>query len=148
MSTVSAQIEINVPPQQVFDTVMDGDRLADWVTIHRSVKWDKEQALRPGAEMEQVLVMHGISFRVYWTLASVSAPHSAEWHGRGPAMSKALIRYEISGPSEGPTRFEYTNEFTTPGGRLGAAASRFVVGHASEREAHDSLQKLKRLLEK
>ena len=44
--------------------------------------------------------------------------------------------------------FEYTNEFTPPGGMLGNVASRVIVGAASEREAQNSLRALKRLLER
>jgi hypothetical protein len=43
--------------------------------------------------------------------------------------------------------FDYTNEFTVPGGRLGSVASRFIVGAASEREANNSLSRLKELME-
>ncbi len=46
-----------------------------------------------------------------------------------------------------PTVFEYTNEFHPPGGRLGNVASRFIVGATSEREATNSLARLKALLE-
>jgi hypothetical protein len=72
----------------------------------------------------------------------------AEWTGRGPAHSRARIRYELSSDDDGSTDFEYFNEFTPPGGRLGVVASRVIVGAASEREADRSLQKLKALLER
>jgi hypothetical protein len=45
------------------------------------------------------------------------------------------------------THFEYENEFKAPGGLLGKAASRVVVGGVPEREAKRSLQQLKALLE-
>lgn len=148
MSTVHVQIEIKVPPQVVFDTIMNPDRLRDWVTIHRSVSNVSPDPSTRGARMDQVLHMRGMSFKVHWTLTSVNAPHEAEWQGRGPAMSNARIRYELRGPDEGPTTFEYTNEFHAPGGPLGNVASRVVVGSASEREARDSLSRLKSLLER
>jgi hypothetical protein len=44
--------------------------------------------------------------------------------------------------------FDYTNEFTPPGGRLGTVASRMIVGAASEREANNSLSRLKALVER
>jgi hypothetical protein len=47
----------------------------------------------------------------------------------------------------GRTKFEYENEFKAPGGILGAAASRVIVGGVPEREANRSLQNLKALLE-
>lgn len=148
MSIVHAKIEIQAPVQRVWDTVMDPQRLSDWVTIHRSVKEISAQPLNKGATMQQVLHMRGVSFNVHWTLADMHAPNHAEWEGRGPANSRALIRYELSGDQGGPTHFDYTNEFTPPGGRIGNLASRVIVGAASEREANSSLARLKSLLER
>jgi uncharacterized membrane protein len=98
--------------------------------------------------MDQVLAMRGVSFRVHWTLVDVNEPNHAEWEGRGPAHSEARIRYELSSDGDNQTEFNYTNEFTPPGGRLGNIASRVIVGAASEREANNSLQRLKALLER
>lgn len=98
--------------------------------------------------MVQTLRMHGVSFHVNWTLVDVTEPERADWRGRGPAGSQAMIAYRLSGSDEGPTRFDYTNEFTAPGGRLGSVASRVLVGAASEREATNSLARLKSLLER
>lgn len=148
MSTVHAQIEINAPVERVWDTIMDPSCFKDWVTIHRSVKNVSDPPLRRGSTMDQVLHMRGVSFTVHWTLTDVSAPRHAEWEGHGPAHSVARIRYELSGDNDGPTRFAYTNEFTTPGGRLGDVVNRVVVGAASEREANSSLARLKALLER
>jgi uncharacterized membrane protein len=147
MSTVHAQIEIVAPPQAVWDTVMDPKRLGEWVTIHRSVKVKSDDPAAEGAQMEQVLHVLGVSFKVHWTLELVRAPREAEWEGRGPAMSRAVIRYRLTGDPDGPTTFDYINEFHPPGGPVGSVASRVVVGHISEREAHDSLIRLKALLE-
>lgn len=126
---------------------MDPSRLGDWVTIHRSVSDVSGDPAAPGAKMDQVLCIRGVPFKVHWTLEDVNVPRLAQWEGRGPARSQASIRYELSGDAAGPTRFEYTNEFKTPGGALGDVASRVVVGGVSEREAKKSLSKLKRLLE-
>ena len=140
-------IQIDAPPERVFQTVMDPQQFENWVTIHRSVKVQSTDPTAQGAQMDQVLVLRGVSFTVHWTLNSVSVPHEAEWHGKGPAGSKALTRYRVSGPDTGPTTFEYTNEFSTPGGPLGNRASKLVVGGVSEREAKNSLAKLKSLVE-
>jgi carbon monoxide dehydrogenase subunit G len=148
MSTVHVTIEIDAPPQQVWDVVMDPNRLGEWVTIHRSIEDVSDNQLTKGATMEQVLAMRGVSFHVNWTLVEVTAPKAAVWDGKGPAHSRARIRYELSGDGDGPTKFEYTNEFTPPGGRLGSIASRVIVGAASEREANKSLNRLKSLVER
>ena len=97
--------------------------------------------------MDQVLHIRGVSFHVHWTLVDLGAPNRAEWVGQGPAHSRARIRYELVGDGDRRTVFDYTNEFTPPGGRLGNLASMVIVGAASEREANHSLERLKALVE-
>jgi len=119
------------------------------VTIHRSLGAVSDKPLRAGATMEQSMHIRGVTFKVNWTLADLSAPNVAEWEGRGPAHSRARTRYELSGNSDGRTCFDYLNEFTAPGGRLGIVAGRVLdVGGVSEREAHKSLERLKALVER
>jgi len=146
MSSVQAEIRINAPIERVWETIMDPDRLADWVTIHKSVTNVSDSPLRRGATMDQAMQVRGLTFRVHWQLVSVNAPHEAQWEGGGPAHSNALIRYELSS-EKNRTKFRYTNEFHPPGGRLGNVAGRMIVGATSQREANNSLSKLKALLE-
>ena len=127
---------------------MDPNQFKDWVTIHRSVKHVSESPPRKGSTMDRLMHIRGVTFRVHWMLVAVRPPCHAEWEGRGPAHSRARILYDLSGGADGPTTFEYTNEFTPPGGRLGNAASRMIVGTAPDREAHHSLSRLKSLIER
>jgi uncharacterized protein YndB with AHSA1/START domain len=147
MSTVTAAIEIAAPLETVWETVMDPTRLKDWVTIHKTVKNVSASPLRTGATMDQSMVLRGVPFRVHWTLTAVESPHRAEWTGAGPAHSQARISYVLEAGEDGNTLFKYTNEFHPPGGRLGRVAGRVIVGGTSEREAKNSLAKLKALLE-
>jgi carbon monoxide dehydrogenase subunit G len=147
MSKVHAEIEIAAPVDTVWKTIMDPARLKDWVTIHRSVE-NASEPLEKGSTMDQVLQMRGVSFKVHWTLGDLSAPNMAQWDGRGPARSRASIRYELSPLEDDRTLFKYSNEFTPPGGMLGNMASRVIVGAASEREANGSLKRLQTLLER
>lgn len=147
MSGVCVKIDVDAPIGRVWDTVMDPSRLKDWVTIHRAVRDVSDNQLRKGSTMDQILHLRGVSFRVHWTLVDVSAPTRAQWEGRGPAHSRALIRYQLTPKGDEGTVFEYTNEFTPPGGRLGIVASRVIMGATSEREANNSLQRLKDLVE-
>ena len=126
---------------------MDPSRLTEWVTIHRSVKVKSPDPTEPGAKMDQVLHILGVSFKVHWTLESVIAPRQAEWHGRGPALSRALISYKLTSTPDGGTKFDYVNEFHPPGGPVGGVASRVLIGHVPEREAEESLARLKQLIE-
>jgi uncharacterized protein YndB with AHSA1/START domain len=148
MSTVKTDIEIAAPIEKVWDTLMDPYRLADWVTIHKSVGQVSDPPLREGSTMRQAMHVRGFTFHVNWTVVELDKPRRAEWKGSGPAHSRARIRYELTSLDDGRTRFQYTNEFSPPGGRLGNVASRVIVGATSEREADRSLTKLKALLER
>jgi uncharacterized protein YndB with AHSA1/START domain len=148
MSEVRLKIGIDAPMDRVWEVVMDPTRLSEWVTIHRSVRDISDQPLRRGSTMQQVLHIRGVSFHVHWKVVEAEPPNRAEWDGRGPAHSRARIVYQLSGGGEETTTFEYTNEFTPPGGRLGNVASRMIVRDASEREARNSLSRLKALLER
>lgn len=147
MTIVHVTTEIDAPPAEVFATIMDPYRLREWVTIHRSLDHISDDPLAQGARMDQVLHLHGVSFKVHWTLSDVRPPREAEWLGRGPAMSHARIHYALAGDDAGPTQFDYTNDFGAPGGPLGRFASRVLVGQTSEREAINSLARLKSLIE-
>src|ERR1700730_12790480 len=116
VSTVAVKTTINAPIDKVWEVVMDPNRLKDWVTIHRGVSQVSSQPLRAGSEMEQTLSLRGVNFRVHWTLVDVQPPNRPQWDGRGPAHSRALIRYQLADDGNGATTFEYTNEFKTPGG--------------------------------
>ena len=140
MSEVITSIDIAAPPEKVWAVVMDPERLADWVTIHRKLED------HTATTMSQVLCIHHVNFHVRWTLEESDRPHHAHWIGKGPARSKAETEYRLRAV-DGGTRFDYRNEFKAPFGPLGAAASRALVGGVPEREANASLQRLKALVE-
>ena len=146
MSQVTVRIDIDAPPETVYDAMLDPERLDKWVTIHRRVNRADDGPLREGYTMEQTLVLRGAPFKVRWTLTDYDRPSTATWEGKGPGGSYARTTYRLA-PDGNGTRFEYENEYKAPGGFLGAAASRALVGGTSEREARASLERLKKLLE-
>lgn len=147
MTQVHTTIEIEAPPERVWEVVMDPRRLADWVTIHRRIG-DVPARLRQGSTFEQTLNIRGAHVHVVWTVVALEAPRRAVWEGQGPAHSRASIVYELHAEGDQRTCFEYTNEFKPPGGALGAVAGRVLVGGLSQREAQRSLQRLKQLIER
>ena len=147
MSKVTVQIDIDAPKEEVFAAMLDPERLGDWVTIHRKVDRTSGGELREGFEMDQTLSLRGAPFKVKWTLTQYEPSHEATWEGRGPGGSYARTAYRLSDTPRGGTRFDYLNEYKAPGGFLGAAASRALVGGTSETEARKSLERLKNLLE-
>ena len=147
MTLVRASIEIDAPREQVYDFMLDPAHLDEWVTIHRRVNARDAGPPQQGYEMDQTLCLRGANFKVHWTLTEADRPDRATWEGRGPAHSYARTSYSLRAANGRGTRFEYENEFKAPGGFLGAAASRMLIGGVPEREAHRSLERLKALLE-
>jgi uncharacterized protein YndB with AHSA1/START domain len=147
MSIVTAQIDIDAPPERVWEVVMDATRLADWVTIHRATEHVSDRPLRDGSTLRQKLCLRGVNFHVTWTVAEARAPELAVWNGRGPARSRAHTAYRLSRDGAGGTRFAYENEFAAPLGLLGAVASRALVRGVPQREADATLRNLKALVE-
>jgi uncharacterized membrane protein len=148
MTLVTASIDIDAPPDEVFATALDPSKLDDWVSIHRRVNAADSGAPHEGYEMEQTLCLRGANFKVKWTITEFQPGRHVTWEGRGPAHSYARTAYSVSARDGDGTHFEYENEFKAPGGFLGAAASRVLVGGVPQREANRSLQALKQLLEK
>ena len=145
-NVVRASIDIAAPPEKVLDVMLDPGRLGDWVTIHRRVDKHSSGGPSEGYEMDQTLCLRHANFKVHWTLAEYTPGRRAVWEGRGPAHSHARTAYAVKAKGDGCV-VEYENEFKAPGGFLGAAASRALMGGVPEREALKSLEQLKELME-
>ena len=146
MSLVTASIQIAVPPQQVWELVMNPDSLGEWVTIHRKLLHADDGSPRVGYTMDQRIHLRGVSLDVHWTLVDCRPGELAVWEGRGPARSLAHSEYVLTREDDA-TRFDYRNEFRPPLGPLGALVSRALVGGMPEREANRTLQRLRACLE-
>jgi len=143
---VRTQIELDAPPERVFDVLMDPECLERWVTAHREVTEAPDGPLEVGSTFKQKLRVTGVSFKVTWEVLRLERPRRAEWEGRGPGRSRARAVYELE-PAGGGTRFTYLNQWRLPGGRLAAAAADVIGEDKARDEAERSLANLKRLLE-
>jgi uncharacterized protein YndB with AHSA1/START domain len=149
VSEVNVSIDIAAPRQAVYDFMLDPERLHEWVTIHRSLlSHDTHQPPQEGDSMEQRLCIRGASFKVAWKLSLGDRPFHAKWEGKGPARSKAETEYTLDETDDGGTRFLYRNDFSAPFGPLGSIASKALVGGVPEREANESLRRLKSIVER
>jgi uncharacterized protein YndB with AHSA1/START domain len=147
MSLVTASIEIAATPEDVWKTIMDPDRLGDWVSIHRRLDHADDGPPRVGYEMDQQIHLRGVNLEVHWKLVDCRPCERAVWEGRGPARSRARTEYVLREADDGGTRFDYHNEFRPPLGPIGAIVSRALIGGMPEREARRTLDRLRAFLE-
>ena len=146
MSLVIASIDLAAPAQDVWDHIMDPAKMRSWVSIVDRIDRVDPGPIRPGFRMSQTLCLRGVHFKVHWTLEDLDAPRFARWEGKGPARSTAVTENRLT-ERDGRTHFDYRNEFRTPVGPLGAAASKVIVGGIPEKEAAASLRRLREILE-
>ena len=139
MTLVRASIDIDAPRERVYDFMLDPANLDEWVTIHRRVNSRDAGPPREGFEMNQTPVPARRQLQGPLDADRGRPADRATWEGRGPAHSYARTSYALAAPTAARTRFEYENEFKAPGGFLGAAASRMLIGGLPEREARRTL---------
>jgi uncharacterized protein YndB with AHSA1/START domain len=147
MSLVTASIDLAAPPTDVWKLVMDPNRLADWVTVHRELHHADDGPPHVGYRMDQHIHLRGVSLEIHWKLVECHPDELAVWEGRGPARSRARTEYILSPAGDGGTRFDYHNEFHAPLGPIGAIVSRALVGGIPEREANRTLERLRAQLD-
>ena len=87
MTAVKATIDIDAPPEDVWEALMDPTRLREWVTIHRKLGKSPKPPLELGDELDQTLCLRGVNFKVHWTVREADRPRRAVWEGKGPARS-------------------------------------------------------------
>lgn len=147
MAPVDVTIDLSAPPERVFAMLLDIARTPEWVTICRAVLHLDTGTPRPGWQCKQRYVLRGAPFVVTWTLDALVPERHISWSGRGPAYSKASITQDLEPLPGGGTRLRYRNEFKAPGGLIGVAASRALVGDTAEHEARESLERLAVMLD-
>lgn len=146
MTKLEREIEIEAPPDVVYDVVADPNCLGEWVTIQEELEEAPDGDLKPGARLRQRMRVAGTRFRLSWTVVEAERPSRIVWEGHGPMGSRAKAIYELSADGDGGTKFSYLNEYGLPGGPAGRLASRAILG-ASGREADRTLKRLKKLVE-
>jgi carbon monoxide dehydrogenase subunit G len=141
---VERSVEVAAPPEDLYDLVMDPNRLGEWVTIHHHLEGSPPARLERGSKLTQCLKLAGRRFKVRWTVVE-NDPRRVVWEGRGPVASHARVEYGFA-PNEDGTRFSYMNQFELPGGPLGRLAGRTLT-RITTRELDGSLERLKKLVE-
>jgi uncharacterized protein YndB with AHSA1/START domain len=134
-------------PEEVWEVLMDPHRLEEWVSAHRKLDDVPDVPLEQGDTFRQRLGVGPVGFWVEWEIVEANAPSLARWHGKGPGGSFADVTYKLGEADGGKTRFDYTNDFTPPGGLLGSTAKKAVNSAVGQREARKSLDSLAKVFE-
>ena len=147
MAKLERTIDIDAPPEEVYDVLTDPNCLGQWVTIQEALVSAPDPPLTEGDCVVQRMKVVGRSFEVSWDVEVAERPKKVRWAGNGPMGSVARATYELEPNGDGGTKFSYTNEYDVPGGPVGKVAGRALVS-ASGGEADATLERLKDFIEK
>jgi carbon monoxide dehydrogenase subunit G len=144
---VEGSVDVEAPPEALYELVMDPERLGDWVSIHDRLVEAPGGELDKGSRLAQCLRVAGRRFTVRWRVTQDDRPRRVVWEGRGPFRTRARVTYDFTGRDGGGTHFSYGNEYELPGGAAGRLTGR-AVSRIARREVDRSLDRLKELAEK
>ena len=131
---VEGSVDVDAPPEAVYELVMDPNRLGDWVSIHDRLVEAPDGELDKDSELAQCLKVAGQRFTVRWRVTKDDRPRHVVWEGRGPLRTRARVTYGFAA-RDGGTRFSYANEYDLPGGVAGKLAGVPCRGWPSARSS-------------
>ena len=146
MTRIERAIEIDAPPERVFELLTDLDRLQEWATIAGDTDNPPAKPLAQGATWKHKVKVAGVELESDWTVAAIDAPRFVEYDATGTAGAWLKMRQRVA-PSAQGSRVELEVDYELPLGALGQAVDKLVVERRNEREAEESLQNLKSILE-
>ncbi len=146
MTRVERSIEINAPPEKVFDLLTDLNRLEEWATIAGDAEQLPPAPLAEGATWKHNVKVAGVQLEGDWRVVAIDRPRLVEYEATRSGGGSLKMRQSVS-PTDGGSRVELEVDYELPWGVLGQAVDKLVVERGNEREADQSLQNLKDILE-
>lgn len=146
MSRIERSVEIDAPPEEVFDELVAWDGVRRWSTITVD-HTGPARCSSVGETFEQTIRIAGIDLRTHWEVTEYDPPRTVAYRATGPAGSEMRMRQHVT-PRDGASRLGLEIDYQLPGGVLGYAADHIYVRRRNEREAERTLANLEELLER
>ena len=146
MTRIERAIEIDASPEQVFELLTDLDRLQEWATIAGDTENPPAKPLSQGATWKHKVKVAGMELEGDWRVVAIERPQLVEYEATRSGGGWLKMRQEVA-PSPQGSRVELQVDYELPLGALGQAVDKLVVERRNEREAEESLQNLKSILE-
>jgi uncharacterized membrane protein len=140
-------IEITAPAEQVFDLLIDLDRLPQWATIVVRTEEAPQRPLRAGDTFRQRIHVARRKLDTEWRVLEIERPRHVLYEATGPGESCLRMRQTVEVTPMG-SQVALDIDYRLPGGSLVQALDRILFERQNEHEAERSLQNLKRLVER
>jgi carbon monoxide dehydrogenase subunit G len=138
MAKVNVSRSIPAAADEVWRTISDLPRFAEWLTIHDAFKGPVPSTLTEGATFTEQCTIMGMTNKINWTVTAYDAPHSLQITGSG--LAGATISFTLYVAPEGDGSVAAIDaEFT---GQMLVGAIGTAVERAATKEITKSLENL------
>lgn len=144
MTELRRSIAVVAPPEAVFRELVDLHRLTRWSTITES--HDGPEVLELGQEFHQTIRVAGVRLRTRWRCVEHVPPRLVAYEATGPLGGRLRMRQTVS-PTDGGCQVALEVDYDLPAKRFGVLLDRLYVRRRTGREAQQSLENLKVLVE-
>lgn len=145
MAAITASIEIDAPPEKVFDYLSQLDKHHEWQTSIKSIEVLTPGETRVGSQAREVREAGGRDQTITYEMTEVERPHTAAFKGvDGPVRPFGRVTLTpLDGGSR--TRYDFEFDFETVGltGKMFGGIAR----RQAQKEIPEDLGRLKGKLE-
>ena len=110
MGQISATLELDASPEDVWALCSNPNNFEKWLTLHVKWKGDVPSEFTLGSEVTEVISMMGMPNTITWTVDEYDAPRKVSISGTGMAGVKVAIDLAVS-PTDSGSRFDLTADF-------------------------------------
>lgn len=147
MSTITRSVDIEAPPERVWDVLEDVRRLPEYSESTDEVRDAPERLTAVGQEYVQVGRVLGVKLTSRWRVTALEPGRLLSNEGSlGPGVRYTLTQ-RLEPLSENRTRLWIDIEYTVPGGALGRLAARASAESRAGREAQAVLDGIRDTVE-
>jgi uncharacterized protein YndB with AHSA1/START domain len=146
VSRIEVSIDIQAPPEAVWDFVSDLRRIPEWIEDTLAMlSVEPEPAELGTVYKERSRIVGPLSQVTTWRITEFDAPRFQKHDGRVPMMASTSVSFGLE-PSQAGTKFTLVFEYT-PGNPLSSLTDGLFVRKNLERGFQRSVQNLKALME-
>lgn len=123
MSRVTASVEIDAPPEKVWEVVSNPRNLPRWNRHVTKVHGVPREGLEEGTEYTTVMSFMGVGAHVDAEVLELKPPEYSRIRLSGPVLD-AIVTTRIEDLGDGRSRLEHLVDYDFRGGMLGRLASK------------------------
>lgn len=145
MGVVRQSVQIDAPPERVWEVLVDAERLPEWNEELVAVEDANGPLDHPGASYTQVFRAGGRDVRGRFEVVAAQPLRAREMRASLPMMSRAVGRDTLE-PRDGGTLLTVELEFELKGGALARLGEPLLVARMEKAFARNG-ENLRRLVE-